>query len=166
MATLDGDGQNDPADIPRLLDVYHRHQDASGTAPRVAMVAGQRTKRKDTAWRRLSSKVANGVRSRLLKDGTPDSGCGLKLFSRAVFLRLPYFDHMHRFLPALVRREGYDVVHQAVNHRPREAGRSKYGTLDRVLAGIVDLAGVAWLQRRCRRPDAIAEVAAEASTKD
>lgn len=106
------------------------------------------------------------MRSRLLKDGTPDSGCGLKLFSRAVFLRLPYFDHMHRFLPALVRREGYDVVHQAVNHRPREAGRSKYGTLDRVLAGIVDLAGVAWLQRRCRRPDAIAEVAAEASTKD
>lgn len=163
IATLDGDGQNDPADIPRLLDVYRKHQDAPGPGPRVAMVAGQRAKRKDTAWRRFSSRFANGVRARLLKDETPDSGCGLKLFSRAVFLRLPYFDHMHRFLPALVRREGYGVAHQAVNHRPREAGRSKYGTLDRALAGIVDLIGVVWLQRRSRRPGAVTEIAPKAA---
>jgi len=148
IATLDGDGQNDPADIPALLA---RLTDPA--SPRnLELLAGWRARRNDTWLRRLSSKVANGVRSRLLRDATPDTGCGLKVFARETFLRLPNFDHMHRFLPALVMRNGGAVVSVPVNHRARERGSSKYGLHNRLWVGIVDLFGVAWLQRRVRLP--------------
>jgi dolichol-phosphate mannosyltransferase len=146
IATLDGDGQNDPADIPKLINALE-----SG----VELVGGNRRHaRRDTWIKRISSIIANGVRSRMLNDSTPDTGCGLKLFSREVFLDLPYFDHMHRFLPALVIRRGGRVVSVPANHRPRERGVSNYGTLDRLMVGIVDLFGVMWLQRRAKRPEA------------
>ena len=147
IATLDGDGQNDPADIPALLEKL-----VDTNLPRLELLAGWRARRKDTYLRRLSSKVANGVRSRMLRDSTPDTGCGLKLFARETFLRLPNFDHMHRFLPALVMRGGGQVISVPVNHRPRERGTSKYGVHNRLWVGIVDLFGVAWLQRRTRLP--------------
>lgn len=149
IATLDGDGQNNPADIPALLGAW-RNLSADG---RAAMVAGYRRKRRDTGWRRFSSKVANGVRGSLLKDNTPDTGCGLKVFSRELFLTLPYFDHMHRFLPALAQRAGGQVVSVEVDHRPRTRGQSKYGTWHRLWVGIWDLLGVMWLQRRARVPE-------------
>ncbi|MHC1478727.1 glycosyltransferase family 2 protein [Frateuria aurantia] len=142
IATLDGDGQNDPADIPRLLAA----RDAA--APEVRLFAGWRTSRRDSFNKRISSKIANAVRSRMLRDNTPDTGCGLKLFEREVFLRLPYFDHMHRYLPALVKRAGFAIQSVPVNHRPRTAGHSKYGMLDRLWVGLADLRGVAWLMRR------------------
>ena len=145
IATLDGDGQNDPADIPRLL----RRAQAEGGA---ILVAGHRVTRRDTWVKRRTSLVANAVRARLLGDATPDTGCGLKVFPRALFLDLPRFDHMHRFLPALVLRAGGRVVSEPVNHRPRLRGRSNYGTLDRLAVSLLDLAGVAWLQRRASRP--------------
>ncbi|WP_449406840.1 glycosyltransferase family 2 protein [Methylococcus mesophilus] len=148
IATLDGDGQNDPADIPRLLDALDQLGGETGRG----MVAGYRRKRKDTGWRRFSSRIANAVRGGLLRDNTPDTGCGLKVFSRALFLELPYFDHMHRFLPALTQRAGAPVVSVEVNHRPRLSGVSKYGTWHRLWVGIVDLFGVMWLQRRARVP--------------
>ena len=148
IATLDGDGQNDPADIPRLLSLA---QSDDGEQP--VLFAGHRTTRRDTRIKRLSSRVANKVRSTLLGDATPDTGCGLKLFRRDMFLDLPQFDHMHRFLPALVLRAGGRVRSVPVNHRPRLRGVSNYGTLDRLAVGLVDLAGVAWLQRRWRRPE-------------
>jgi len=148
IATLDGDGQNDPADIPRLLASLRELQQEQ----KLAMVAGYRRKRKDTGWRKFSSRVANAVRGGLLGDQTPDTGCGLKVFSREVFLLLPYFDHMHRFLPALVQRAGGKVISVEVNHRPRLSGQSKYGTWHRLWVGIVDLFGVMWLQRRARVP--------------
>jgi len=149
VATLDGDGQNDPADIPALLDQYQaeRARDA-----RPLLIAGQRAKRRDTPLRRLSSRIANGVRSRLLSDETPDTGCGLKLFAREDFLALPFFDHLHRFLPALFIREGGRVVSVPVNHRPRERGQSHYGIWNRLWVGIVDIAGVLWLKRRGKVP--------------
>lgn len=144
VATLDGDGQNDPADIPKLI---------AALTPGVDLAGGNRRHaRRDTWIKRISSIIANTVRSRLLNDSTPDTGCGLKLFKRDVFLDLPYFDHMHRFLPALVIRRGGRVVSVPANHRPRERGVSNYGTLDRLLVGIVDLFGVMWLQRRAKRP--------------
>ena len=145
IATLDGDGQNDPADIPRL---WARARAEGGSI----LVAGWRTTRKDTATKRVSSRIANRVRAGLLGDATPDTGCGLKVFSRALFLELPAFDHMHRFLPALVLRQGGRVVSEPVNHRPRLRGVSNYGTLDRLAVGLVDLLGVMWLQRRWKRP--------------
>jgi dolichol-phosphate mannosyltransferase len=145
IATLDGDGQNDPADIPKLMA-------AREGAPDIALFAGYRKARRDTWLKRISSRVANGVRSSLLGDATPDTGCGLKLFRRVTFLELPYFDHMHRFLPALVQRAGGRTVSVEVNHRPRSRGVSNYGTLDRLWVGIVDLCGVMWLKRRSRRP--------------
>ena len=145
IATLDGDGQNDPADIPRLL---RRAQREGGAV----LVAGHRVARRDTWVKRRTSRIANAVRSRLLGDATPDSGCGLKVFPRALFLDLPAFDHMHRFLPALVLRAGGRVVSEPVNHRPRLRGRSNYGTLDRLAVSLFDLMGVAWLQRRASRP--------------
>jgi dolichol-phosphate mannosyltransferase len=145
IATLDGDGQNDPADIPKLMA-------ARESAPSVALFAGYRKARRDTWLKRVSSRIANGVRSRMLGDATPDTGCGLKLFRRATFLELPYFDHMHRFLPALVQRGGGSTVSVEVNHRPRSRGVSNYGTLDRLWVGIVDIFGVMWLKRRSRRP--------------
>lgn len=143
IATLDGDGQNDPADIEKLAEVYDAAEDR-----RRLLVAGQRAKRRDTVLKRLSSKIANGVRSRLLGDRTPDTGCGLKMFARDSFLVLPHFDHMHRFLPALFLRSGGRVVSVPVNHRPRARGVSKYGLFDRLWIGIVDLFGVMWLKRR------------------
>jgi dolichol-phosphate mannosyltransferase len=147
IATLDGDGQNDPADIPKLLA-------ARGSAPaKVRLFAGWRTTRRDSFNKRISSKIANGVRSRMLRDDTPDTGCGLKLFEREVFLRLPYFDHMHRYLPALVKRAGFESVSVPVGHRPRTMGTSKYGMLDRLWVGLADLRGVAWLMRRGKVTD-------------
>jgi dolichol-phosphate mannosyltransferase len=143
IATLDGDGQNDPADIPRLLEAVRQ----SGTR-RLRLVMGNRTTRRDTWLRRLSSRVANGVRGGLLKDGTPDTGCGIKVFDRAVFMDMPRFNHMHRFMPALFQREGYEVLSVPVNHRERMRGQSKYGLHNRLWVGIVDLFGVMWLIRR------------------
>jgi dolichol-phosphate mannosyltransferase len=149
IATLDGDGQNDPADIPRLLNRLREEPVESRDR---LLVAGQRLKRRDTAVKRFSSRIANAVRGRLLGDHTPDTGCGLKLFTRAAFLDMPRFDHMHRFLPALMIRQGGHVVSLPVNHRPRERGRSKYGMWDRLWVGIVDLFGVMWLQSRATHP--------------
>ena len=150
IATLDGDGQNDPADIPKLL-ARAIAEEKAGRLP--VLVAGHRISRRDNALKRIGSRVANGVRARLLRDATPDTGCGAKVFRRAAFLELPHFDHMHRFLPALFLRAGGRVVSVPVNHRPRRAGRSNYGTWDRLWVGLVDLAGVYWLQRRWRRPE-------------
>jgi dolichol-phosphate mannosyltransferase len=148
IATLDGDCQNDPADIPALLAAVSPGQRGTG----LALVMGWRRQRNDSALRRLSSRIANGVRSRLLGDATPDTGCGLKVFSRELFLRLPFFDHMHRFLPALVQREGAKVVSVPVSHRARTRGRSKYGVHNRLWVGIVDMFGVMWLNRRMLHP--------------
>ncbi|MDP3590056.1 MAG: glycosyltransferase family 2 protein [Methylobacter sp.] len=152
IATLDGDGQNDPADIPQLYRLLMQQREISG---RLWMVAGWRNKRHDSAWRLFSSKLANVVRSGLLGDNTPDTGCGLKLFLRDEFLGLPYFDHMHRFLPALILRAGGQVISEPVNHRARAHGCSKYGTLDRLWVGIVDILGVIWLQKRAKLPEII-----------
>lgn len=144
LATLDGDGQNDPADIPALFERARRGD--------VTLVAGHRTNRRDDWLKRLSSKVANRVRSALLKDATPDTGCGLKVVRREAFLALPYFDHMHRFLPALIQAQGGTCVSLPVNHRPRGAGESHYGLNNRLWVGLVDMLGVMWLRRRSRLP--------------
>ncbi|MFC7302199.1 glycosyltransferase family 2 protein [Cognatiluteimonas weifangensis] len=145
VATLDGDGQNDPADIPKLL--AQRAQ----AAPEVKLFAGWRVQRMDSGSKRWASKWANAIRARLLRDATPDTGCGIKLFERAAFLELPYFDHMHRYLPALMQRAGWQTVSVPVNHRHRGSGVSKYNNLGRALVGIGDLRGVAWLIRRSKR---------------
>jgi dolichol-phosphate mannosyltransferase len=150
IATLDGDGQNDPLDIPKLL------AEACGAAvpgqvPLVC-VCGFRRSRRDSWLKRFSSRIANRVRGTLLGDATPDTGCGLKVFSRAAFLALPYFDHMHRFLPALFLRGGGGIRSVEVNHRERTRGVSKYGLFNRLWVGMVDLCGVAWLQRRSKSP--------------
>lgn len=144
IATLDGDGQNDPADIPGLLEALQSHN-GDGL---LKLVMGNRTTRKDSWLRRVSSRIANGVRGRVLQDGTPDTGCGIKLFERQLFLELPHFNHMHRFLPALVRRAGMRVISVPVQHRARMRGVSKYGVNNRLWVGIVDLFGVMWLIRR------------------
>lgn len=144
IITLDGDGQNDPADIPNLIRVLEAAPPAGGQP----IICGHRTTRRDTVVRRLSSRVANAVRAALLRDETPDTGCGLKLIHRRAFLRLPRFDHMHRFLPALIRRDGGRVISVPVGHRARRAGVSKYGIHNRLWVGIVDLVGVMWLVRR------------------
>lgn len=162
IATLDGDGQNDPADIPALLTKACWL--AAQRGEERLLIVGWRTERMDTRWTRWQSRVANGVRSRLLRDGTPDTGCGLKVYARSTYLALPYFDHMHRFMPALVRREGGAVLSVPVNHRPRRRGRSHYGVLNRLFAGIVDMAGVIWLARRARTPTVV-EVAAPVVTR-
>ena len=143
IITLDGDGQNDPADIPRLLAMLDKAEDKN-----LLLVAGFRKNRRDTWVKRASSIIANRVRAALLGDNTPDTGCGLKAFSRAAFLDMPCFDHMHRFLPALMIRSGGSVVSVPVNHRERRSGDSKYGVFDRLWVGIFDLIGVMWLQRR------------------
>jgi dolichol-phosphate mannosyltransferase len=143
VGTLDGDGQNDPADLPKLMSARLDPANAD-----VVLFQGHRVSRKDTGFRRLQSRIANGVRSRLLGDGTPDTGCGIKLMHRASYLELPKFDHMHRFLPALFQRAGGRVISVPVNHRPRARGTSKYGMLDRLWVGIVDIGGVMWLRRR------------------
>ena len=144
IATLDGDGQNDPADIPKLLAERDR------AASDVKLFAGWRVERKDSGSKRWASKWANAIRSRMLRDATPDTGCGIKLFEREAFLDLPYFDHMHRYLPALMQRAGWKTVSVPVNHRHRGSGVSKYNNLQRALVGITDLRGVAWLIRRSR----------------
>ncbi len=149
VVTLDGDGQNDPADIPRLLDAWLAEPERERL-----MIVGWRARRRDSALKRLSSRVANAVRARILGDDTPDTGCGLKIFSREAFLGLPAFNHMHRFLPALMLRAGGRVRSVPVNHRPRQRGRSNYGTWDRLWAGLVDLVGVMWLGRRRLAPEA------------
>ncbi|MBV9203580.1 MAG: glycosyltransferase family 2 protein [Alphaproteobacteria bacterium] len=159
IATLDGDGQNDPADIPRL---WRMGLTASSTPP--LLITGYREDRQDSWTKRSASQVANFFRRRLLGDDTPDTGCGLKLFPRSLFLDLPYFDHMHRFLPALVLREGGTVRSVRVNHRPRRRGVSKYGIFDRLGVSIIDLFGVIWLQRRASRSHLIEEVSRESET--
>ena len=152
IATLDGDGQNDPADFPRLLDALM--QPAS---PGLKLVMGNRTTRRDTWLRRFSSRVANGVRGWFLKDGTPDTGCGIKVFDRDVFMHMPRFRNMHRFMPALFQREGYEVISLPVNHRERTRGTSKYGLNNRLWVGIVDLWGLRWLISRASPRVAIRE---------
>ncbi len=152
IATLDADGQNDPADIPRLWEMAR----AAPRSPPL-MVAGQRQKRRDTWSKRWASRAANAIRRTLLGDGTPDTGCGLKLFRRDLFLELPRFDHMHRFLPALTLRQGGTVVSVPVNHRARERGQSNYGVFDRLWVGIVDILGVMWLMRRAKNPIVLEE---------
>jgi dolichol-phosphate mannosyltransferase len=151
IVTLDGDGQNDPADIPALL--ARLQQAGPGETP--AMIAGWRVKRRDTWLKRISSRIANGVRGRILSDHTPDVGCGLKVFKRDVFVKLPQFDHMHRFLPALFQRAGENVISVPVRHRPRAKGRSHYGMHDRLWVGIVDILGVLWLGKRMKLTDSI-----------
>jgi len=164
IAVLDGDLQNDPADIRKLLAERDAAANQPGARP-LGMLIGHRVTRRDNLLRKLSSRVANGVRRALLRDATPDTGCGLKLVHRSVFAELPYFDHMHRFMPALVQQAGYAVISVPVGHRPRQAGRSKYGVLNRLWVGIVDLFGVAWLARRNRRT-AWSEVPGKGSEQD
>jgi dolichol-phosphate mannosyltransferase len=149
VATLDGDGQNNPAFLPDLISAIEKGGE------RVGLAAGQRVGRKDTGFKKIQSRIANGVRNGILRDGTRDTGCGLKAFRREVFLMLPYFDGLHRFLPALVRREGYDIAYVEVTDRPRRSGVSNYGFFDRLWIGIMDLAGVWWLIRR-KRPTPVA----------
>ncbi|MGH8108700.1 MAG: glycosyltransferase family 2 protein [Arenimonas sp.] len=144
IATLDGDGQNDPADIPKLIEARNT------AAPEIKLFAGWRVNRKDTGSKRWASKIANTIRASFLKDETPDTGCGIKLFERAVFMDLPYFDHMHRYLPALVKRAGFQSISVPVNHRERGSGVSKYNNLGRAWVGLKDLRGVAWLIKRSK----------------
>lgn len=153
IATLDGDGQNNPHFLRELIA---RLEQGGG---RIGLVAGQRVGRKDTGFKRFQSKVANRVRNAILHDGTRDTGCGLKAFPREVFLSLPYFDGLHRFLPALVRREGFEIAYVDVIDRPRHAGVSNYGFFDRLWVGIMDLAGVWWLIRRKKSKPIATEVA-------
>lgn len=154
IATLDGDGQNDPADIPALYAQFIR-DDAPDN---LGLVGGRRAKRKDSAAKRLGSRFGNGVRKKLLKDNADDTGCGLKVFSREAFLLLPYFDHIHRYIPALMLREGYATEFADVNHRHREFGVSKYTNFGRLMVSIADLRGVMWLNRRSRNPQGWDEI--------
>jgi dolichol-phosphate mannosyltransferase len=152
VATLDGDGQNNPAFLPDLISAIEKGGD------RVGLAAGQRVGRKDTGFKKIQSRIANGIRSTILRDGTRDTGCGLKAFRREVFLMMPYFDGLHRFLPALVRREGYEIAYVDVTDRPRHSGVSNYGFFDRLWIGIMDLAGVWWLLRRKKSTPVASEV--------
>ena len=149
--TIDGDGQNNPAFIPAMIRALEQG------GPRMGLIAGQRVGRKASSFKKLQSRVANGVRSIVLRDGTRDTGCGLKAFRRDMFLGLPYFDGLHRFLPALVKRDGYSVGYVDVVDRPRGSGVSNYGLWDRLWIGILDLAGVWWLVRRKKRMPEIVE---------
>ncbi|WP_330960134.1 glycosyltransferase family 2 protein [Photobacterium sp. 53610] len=146
IVTMDGDGQNDPADIPALLEAAAQQQQSH------FCIAGFRHNRQDTEWKRFQSRFANAIRQAVLKDGVKDTGCGLKLIPRETYLALPYFDHMHRFLPALIRRLGGEVAVVQVNHRGRWGGTSKYNALNRAWVGLVDMMGVVWLSRRARNP--------------
>jgi dolichol-phosphate mannosyltransferase len=152
IVTLDGDGQNDPADGPGLVDAL------LAGPPGLALVGGERVKRQDSAAKKLASRIGNGVRRRLLNDTAVDTGCGLKAFRREAFLRLPYFDHIHRYLPALMLREGYQVAFRPVAHRHRQTGVSKYTNLGRLAVSLSDLFGVMWLKSRSRDPGAVEEV--------
>jgi glycosyltransferase involved in cell wall biosynthesis len=151
IVTLDGDGQNDPADGPKLVDAL------LAGPPELALVGGERVKRQDSQAKKLASRLGNGVRKRLLKDTANDTGCGLKAFRREAFLRLPYFDHIHRYLPALMLREGYRTAFLPVRHRHRETGVSKYTNLGRLWVSLSDLMGVMWLQSRSRNPGGVDE---------
>ncbi|RAK57842.1 glycosyltransferase family 2 protein [Phenylobacterium deserti] len=151
VVTLDGDGQNDPADGPKLVDAL------LAGPPELALVGGERVKRQDSQAKKIASKLGNGVRKRLLNDTANDTGCGLKAFRREAFLRLPYFDHIHRYLPALMLREGYQTAFMPVHHRHRQTGRSKYTNLGRLWASLSDLLGVMWLQTRARNPQGVDE---------
>jgi glycosyltransferase involved in cell wall biosynthesis len=152
VVTLDGDGQNDPADGPALVDAL------LAGSPALALVGGERVKRQDSRAKKLASRIGNGVRKRMLRDAANDTGCGLKAFRREAFLRLPYFDHIHRYLPALMLREGYQVDFRPVNHRHRQTGRSKYTNFGRLMASLSDLLGVMWLQSRARDPGGVDEI--------
>lgn len=152
IVMLDGDGQNDPVDIPNLLNTFWANESKD-----VGLVIGHRVNRHDSAMRKIASKIANGIRGSLLKDNTPDSGCGLKVISKKLFLELPYFDHIHRFVPALVTRAGFKIMVVPINHRERLKGHSKYAIFDRLWVGIVDLFGVWWLQKRYRASKAVEE---------
>ncbi|WP_406665148.1 glycosyltransferase family 2 protein [Gallaecimonas sp. GXIMD1310] len=147
VVTIDGDGQNDPADIPALLATAEAAQGNS-----LLCVCGIRTRRNDSWGKLMMSRIANGVRRRLLNDDVVDTGCGLKLISRELFHMLPYFNHMHRYFPALSKRAGAQVLSQSVNHRARTAGTSKYGLNNRLWVGLVDIFGVRWLQKRAKIP--------------
>ena len=147
LVTMDGDLQNDPRDVFALLERFFTEPDRES----IGLLIGHRVRRRDSRTRRFASRFANGLRSRVLHDETPDTGCGIKVVRRSVFLELPYFDHMHRFLPALTQRAGYRVLSVPVHHRPRIHAKAHYGTLDRAWGGVVDLVGVAWLMRRERR---------------
>ena len=151
VVTLDGDGQNPPADAPKLADLL------AASPSTVALVGGRRAKRQDSEAKRQASLWANRIRKKLLDDDADDTGCGLKAFRRDVFLRLPYFDHIHRYLPALMIREGYQNLYLDVDHRHRETGQSKYTNWGRLMASLSDLLGVMWLKTRARRPGAISE---------
>ena len=151
IVTLDGDGQNDPADAPRLAERL------AASAESLALVGGERVKRQDSAAKKWASKWANGIRKKLLRDEANDTGCGLKAFRREAFLRLPYFDHIHRYIPALMLREGYEVVFEPVNHRHRTTGVSKYTNFGRLKVALTDLFGVMWLQSRSRLPGEVSE---------
>jgi dolichol-phosphate mannosyltransferase len=150
IVTLDGDGQNDPADAPRLAERLQ-------VSPGLALIGGERVKRQDSAAKKWASKWANGIRKKLLKDAANDTGCGLKAFRREAFLRLPYFDHIHRYIPALMLREGYEVAFEPVNHRHRTTGVSKYTNFGRLKVAFTDLLGVMWLQSRSRLPGEVTE---------
>jgi dolichol-phosphate mannosyltransferase len=152
VATLDGDGQNNPAFLPDLISAVEKGGE------RIGLAAGQRVGRKDTGFKKLQSRIANGVRGAILRDGTRDTGCGLKAFRRDVFLAMPYFDGLHRFLPALVRREGFEIAYVDVIDRPRHSGVSNYGFFDRLWIGIMDIAGVWWLIRRKKTTPVAIEV--------
>ena len=152
IVTLDGDGQNDPADGPKLVDAL-----VAGI-PNLALVGGERVKRQDSLAKKFASRFGNGVRKHLLRDTANDTGCGLKAFRRDAFLRLPYFDHIHRYIPALMLREGFDVAFLPVNHRHRQTGASKYTNLGRLWASLSDLLGVMWLQSRARNPGGVDEL--------
>jgi dolichol-phosphate mannosyltransferase len=152
IATLDGDGQNDPADVPALYDALTKHSDNG-----VVLVNGYRKNRKDTFIKRLSSRLANSIRRWLLNDDTPDTGCGLKVFSREAYLRIPFFDHLHRFLPAMMINQGGRVMSVEVNHRERQLGSSHYGFFDRLWVGIFDILGVIWLKSRTTHPEVVKE---------
>ena len=154
IGTLDGDGQNDPADLPDLYRALTR----ADAPEKLAMVMGRRASRKDTAWKRFGSRFANSIRKRMLRDDCDDSGCGIKVIKRDVYLSLPYFDHMHRYMPALIKAEGFDVEFMDVNHRERGSGQSKYTNFGRLWAALSDLRGVTWLIRRRRNPEAADEV--------
>ena len=152
VATLDGDGQNNPQFLPDLIAAIENGGD------RVGLAAGQRVGRKDSGFKKIQSRIANGVRSGILRDGTRDTGCGLKAFRREIFLMMPYFDGLHRFLPALMRREGYEIAYVDVIDRPRHSGVSNYGFFDRLWIGIMDIAGVWWLIRRKKPTPVVTEV--------
>lgn len=154
IGTLDGDGQNDPADLPDL----YRQLTRADAPESLKMVMGRRTKRKDTAWKRFGSTFANNIRKRMLKDDCDDAGCGVKALYRDAFLQLPYFDHIHRYVPALMRADGFDVEYRDVNHRERRTGTSNYTNFGRLADALSDLRGVMWLIRRRRNPGGMDEL--------